>query len=161
MLKKLFIISLLINSFSFSQFKDKDLSPTIMDGITNYSTSGFLSNFLNPNNFQMNHSVNMSYSAFGSNGVALTTYTNSMAFRFTENLNLEIDASAVASPYSSFGEEHQKSINGIYLTRAQLNYKISESSNLTIQFLNPPPGSYYNSYYNYSPFYRDRFMEGF
>lgn len=161
MLKKLFIISLLINSFSFAQFKDKDLTPTIMDGITNYSPSGFLSNFLNPNNFQMNHSVNMSYSAFGTNGVALTTYTNSMVFRFTENLNLEIDASAVASPYSSFGEEHQKSINGIYLTRAQLNYKISESSNLTIQFLNPPPGSYYNSYYNYSPFSRYRFMEGF
>lgn len=165
MLKKLFIILLLLSSFSFAQFKDKDLSPTIMDGITNYSPSGFLSNFLSPNNFKMNHSVNMSYSAFGGNGIALSTYTNSMAFRLSENMNLEVDASLVASPYSSFGEEHQKSINGIYLTRAQLNYKMSENTNLTIQFINPPPGSYYNSFHNrnnyYSPFSRGRFMEGF
>ena len=161
MLKILLFISILFTSISFSQFKDKELTPAIMDGITNYSPSGFLSNFLNPNNFSMNHSVNMSYSAFGNNGIALSTYTNSMAFRLSENLNLEIDASAIASPYSSFGEQHQKSINGIYLTRAQLNYKISDKSNLTIQYLNLPPGTYYNNYYNTSPFSRSRFMEGF
>jgi len=149
-----------IYTLSFAQFKDKDLTPSIMDGITNYSTSGLLSNFLNPKNFQMSHSVNMSYATFGGNGVALSTYTNSMAFQFTENLNLEIDASLVASPYSSFGEEHQKSINGIYLSRAQLNYKISKNSNLVIQFLNPPPGTYYNNFNDYSPFYRSRFMDG-
>ena len=161
MLKIFLFISLLFSSLSFSQFKDKDLSPTIMDGITNYSPSGFISNFLNPNNFKMSHSVNMSYSAFGGNGVALSTYTNSMAFRLTENMNLEVDASLVASPYSSFGVEHQKSINGIYLTRAQLNYKISEKSHLTIQYLNLPPGSYYSRYNNNSLFYQSRFMEGF
>jgi len=165
MLKKLVIISLFISSLSFSQFKDKDLSPAIMNGITNYSPSGFLSSFLSPDNFQMSHSINMSYSAFGGNGVALSTYTNSMAFRLSENINLEVDASLVASPYSSFGEDHQKSINGIYLSRAQLNYKISNNSNLVIQFLNPPPGTYYNNYYNgfnnNSPFSRSRFMEGF
>jgi len=165
MLKKLVIILLFISSLSFSQFKDKDLSPTIMNGITNYSPSGFLSSFLSPDNFQMSHSINMSYSAFGGNGVALSTYTNSITFRFSENINLEVDASLVASPYSSFGEDHQKSINGIYLSRAQLNYKISNNSNLVIQFLNPPPGKYYNNYYNdfdnNSPFSRSRFMEGF
>ncbi len=152
MIKSIFFILLLITSFSFSQFKDKDLTPSIMDGITNYSPSGFISNFLNPNNFKMSHSISTSYSAFGGNGVALSTYTNSMAFRLTENMNLEVDASIIASPYSSFGEEHQKSINGIYLTRAQLNYKISEKSHLTIQYLNLPPGSFYNRYNNYFPF---------
>ncbi len=161
MLKRLVIISLLFSSFSFSQFKDKNVAPTIMDGITNYSPSGFLTNFLNPDNFKMKHSVSMSYAAFGGNGIALSTYTNSMALRLTKNLNIELDASVVASPYSSFGNEHQKSLNGIYLTRAQLNYKISENSKLVIQYLNLPPGSYYNSPYNYSPFYRNRFMEGF
>ncbi len=161
MLKFLLIISLIITSLSFSQFKDKDINPTIMDGITNYSPSGFLSNFLNPNNFKMKHSVSMSYSAFGGNGVALSTYTNSMAFRLTEKMNLEVDASIVASPYSSFGKEHQKSINGIYLTRAQLNYKISKNSHLTIQYLNFPKDNYFNRLNNYSPFYQSRFMEGF
>ncbi len=160
MLKRILVISFLFSSLFFAQFKDKDLSPTIMDGITNYSPSGFISNFLNPNNFKMSHSISTSYSAFGGNGVALSTYTNSMAFRLTENMNLEVDASVVASPYSSFGEAHRKSINGIYLTRAQLNYKISKNTHLTIQYLNLPPGSFYNRYNN-SLFYQSRFMEGF
>ncbi len=161
MLKQIFYISLFICSLSFAQFKDKDVSVPVMNGITNYSPSSFLTNFFNPNNFQMNHSVNMSYSAFGNNGIALSTYTNSMMYKFSENLNLELDASAVFSPYSSFGEEHQNSINGIYLTRAQLNYKISDKSSITIQYFRPPPGTYYNSFYNYSPFSRSRFPQGF
>ncbi len=161
MIKQVTFILIILSSISFSQFKDKDITPTILNGITNYSPSGFLSNFLNPNNFQMNHSVGMSYSTFGRSGVALSTYTNSMAFRLTENLNIEVDASLVASPYSSFGQDHQNEINGIYLTRAQLNYKISENSNLMIQYINPAPGMYYNSYYNSSPFSRDRFIRGF
>lgn len=161
MIKHIVLILLIITSISYSQFKDKDITPTIFDGITNYSPSGFLSNFLNPDNFQMNHSVGLSYSTFGGSGVALSTYTNSMAFRLTENLNVEVDASLVASPYSSFGQAHQNEINGIYLTRAQLNYKISENSNLMIQYIKPAPGMYYNSSYNSSPFLRDRFIRGF
>lgn len=161
MIKQVIFILLIVSSISFSQFKDKDITSPVLDGITNYSPSGFLSNFLNPNNFKMNHSVGMSYSTMGGNGVALSTYTNSMALRLTENLNIEVDASLVASPYSSFGQEHQKEINGIYLTRAQLNYKISENSNLMIQYRSPAPGMYYNSYYNSSPFSRDRFIRGF
>jgi len=161
MIKRVIFISLLISSISFSQFKDKDISPTVLDGITNYSPSGFLSNFLNPDNFKMNHSVGMSYATSGGHGLALSTYTNSMAFRLTENLNIEVDASLVASPYSSFGQDHQKSINGIYLTRAQLNYRISENSNLMIQYYNPAPGMYYNNFYNSSPFSRDRYIRGF
>jgi hypothetical protein len=161
MFKKIFFISLLFYSFSFAQFKDKDVSTPVMNGITNYSPSGLLSDFLNPNNFEMNHTVDMTYSTFGNHSIAISSYTNSMMFKFTENLNLEIDASAVASPYSSFGEDHQKSINGIYLTRAQLNYKISDKSSLTIQYFKPPPGTYYNNFYNYSPFSRSRLIEGF
>ncbi len=161
MIKQAISILLIVSSISFSQFKDKDITPPVLDGITNYSPSGLFANFLNPNNFKMNHSVGMSYSTFGRSGVALSTYTNSMAFRLTENLNIEVDASLVASPYSSFGQDHQNEINGIYLTRAQLNYKISENSNLMIQYINPAPGMYYNSFYNSSPFSRDRFIRGF
>ena len=142
MLRKILIISLFVSSVAFSQFKDKN-GQTIQDGITNYSPSGFLTNFFNPNNFKMNHSVSMSYSSFGGSGLALSTYTNSMAYRFSENLNVQVDASIVASPYSSFGPEHQNSINGIYLSRALLNYSPTKNMNLSIQFHNPPPGSYY------------------
>ena len=144
MFKKIITISIIISSFSLAQFKDGDKNKTtIRDGITNYSPSGFLTNFFNPNNFQMNHSVSMSYTSFGGNGLALSTYTNSMAYRFSEDLNVEMDASLVASPYSTFGRDHQNSINGIYLSRAQLNYSPTKNMYFSIQYLNPPPGSYY------------------
>lgn len=162
MLKKLVYISLLFSSLSFSQYKDKDLSPVVSNGITNYSPSGFLTDFFNPNNFQMHHSVGMSYSSFGGNGLILNTYTNSMAYQFSENLNVEVDASIVASPYSSLGRAHQNSINGIYLSRAQLNYSPVKSMYLTIQYHNPPPGSYYNrGYFPGSSINGRRFGTGF
>jgi len=162
MLKKIVYISLILSSISLSQFKDKDLAPVVSNGITNYSTSGFFTNFFNPNNFRMNHSVSMSYSSFGGSGVILNSYTNSMAYRFRENLNVEVDASVVASPYSSLGKEHQNSINGIYLSRVQLNYSPIKDMYLTIQYLNLPPGSYYNrSSYWGSSIDRRRFRTGF
>ena len=157
MLRKLFVISLVISSLSFAQFKEQDDTPTFTNGLTNSSPSGFLTSFINPSNFQMQHSVGVSYSTFGSSGVALSTYTNSMYFKLTDKLNVQVDASLVASPYSSFGQDHQNEINGIYLTHAQLNYKISENSNFSIQYINPAPGMYYNSSYSSSPFLNDRF----
>lgn len=163
MYKSILIILLLAASISFAQFKDTDKSSiSVHEGITNSSPSSFFSNFFNPNNFQMSHSVGMSYSAFGGNGVALSTYTNSMAYKFSENLLVELDASLVASPYSSFGSEHQKSINGIYLTRAELSYSPSKNTSLSIRFFNPPPGSYFygGSYGGFSSFNR-RFERGF
>ncbi len=160
MLKIILFILSVISSVSVAQFKDGDKnSTTIRETITNYSPSGFFTSFFNPNKLAMKHSIDMSYSAFGGNGVAVSTYTNSMFFKFNDNLNIEVDASLVTSPYSSFGNEHQKSINGIYLTRAQLNYKMSENSNLMIQYYSMPQGTYHNSYY--SPFYQKRFIEGF
>ncbi len=169
MLNKILIILLVLTTSSFSQFKDGDKNaPTIHDGLTasGYSSYGLFSNIFSPNKFQMNHSISMSYSSFGGNGIALSTYTNSMAYRFNNNLNVEVDASIVVSPYSSFGREHQKEINGIYLSRAQLNYSPTKNMHITVQYLNAPPGSYYypNNYWGGAfgnPFIGRRFGSGF
>ncbi|MEN8192901.1 MAG: hypothetical protein ABFS12_08795 [Bacteroidota bacterium] len=163
MLRKIIFILLFISTASLAQFKDGDKnSATIRNGITNYSPSSFFLDFFNPNRFQMNHSVSMSYSSFGGQGLALSTYTNSMAYYFTDNLNIEVDASLVASPYSSLGTDHQNSINGIYLSRAQLNYSPIKNMNITVQYLNQPPGSFYYRGSNWgSPFGYSRFRPGF
>jgi hypothetical protein len=155
-MNKIIIIVLIMSSLSFAQFKDKDNESTFTSGFTNNSPSGFFTGFFNPSSFQMHHSIGVSYASFGKAGVALSTYTNSMALRLSENLNIEVDASLVASPYSSFGQKHQDEINGIYLTRAQLNYKISKNSRLSIQYFHPAPGMYYNGYYNSSSFFNNR-----
>jgi len=77
-----------------------------------------------------------------------------MSYSFNKDLYIEADVSLVTSPYSSFGTEHAKSLNGVYLSRAQLNYRPVDNMNITIQY-NGGPFNYYSPYNNYySPFRR-------
>ncbi len=150
-MKKIIYILLLSSSIALAQFKNElDKPVNIRGGIVNNSPSSFLLGFINPQNFQMNHSISMSYSSFGGNGVALGVYTNNMSYKFSDNLNIEADVSFVNSPYSSFGENHSKQLNGIYLSRAQLNYKIADNFKVMLQY-NQLPNSYYSPY-GYSRF---------
>lgn len=163
LMKKIILILIVFNLSLLAQFReDANKKVDIKSGITNYSPSSLLLGFINPQNFQMNHSFNMSYTSFGGEGLALGIYTNSMSYQFAENLNIEADISFVNSPYSSLGEEHSKQLNGIYLSRAQLNYKPSENMFITIQYNQLPYNYGFYSpykYSRYSPFYRPSLLE--
>jgi len=146
-MKKLTIIFLIFtSSISFAQFKGDENKPlNIKENILSDNTSGSLLGFINPENFSMSHSFGLSYSTFGKNGVALGVYTNHMAYKFSDNLNVQLDASLVNSPYNSLGDSFTKSINGIYLDRAQLNYRPSKDFNISVMFSNSP-NNYYNNF---------------
>lgn len=110
-MKKILLILLFFATFTYSQFKEQPVKPeNIKSVMVNSYPSNFLLGFINPNNLQMNHSFSMSYSSFGSQGVSLGVYTNSISYAFNKELNLEVDASFVNSPYSSFGEKHAKKL---------------------------------------------------
>ncbi len=162
-MKKLLIISaLLVFSVSITnaQFKnDPTVSPDIKSSVLNNSSSGLLFGWFNPANFQMHHSFNLSYSAFGSGGLALSTYTNSMFYKFNDKLNVQADISIVNSPYNTFGTQFSKQINGIYLSRAALNYMPMKNMSITVEY-NQLPFGYYNPYYSYDPFFRNNFFSG-
>lgn len=152
----LLFVFLFVSISTFAQFKEEiENEISIRKGVFNENPSGLFLDFFTSENFNMSHSVDMSYSTFGGNGVALGVYTNTMAFQFSDRLHLEVDASLVNTPYNSYGDEFTKSVNGIYLSRAQLNYKLSEDSNITLIYRQVP---YSRSYY-YSPFYRSRYYE--
>lgn len=159
-LSAILIISLMVSSVLYGQFKeDLNKKVDIRKGIVTQETPSLFANFFNPNNFNMSHSVSMSYSAFGNHGIALGVYTNTMSYQFNENLNVEVDASIVNSPYSTFGNQFNDQINGLYLSRAQINYKPTENTFLTIQYLKGP--SYYSPYSNrgFSSFGRSWFHD--
>ncbi len=152
-MKKILIVIIFTAASVSAQFKEELNKPVdIRSGITNHSPSTFLLGFINPQNFNMQHSINMSYSSFGGQGMALGVYTNSMSYNFNSDLKLHADVSFVNSPYSSLGEDHAKQINGIYLSRAMLSYRPSDNFFITLQYNQIP----YNSGY-YSPYYYDRF----
>ncbi len=154
-MKKILVVMFVIMiGTGYSQFRPKGLSTEhISDGIVNQNQGTSLFGFLNSSNFQMHHSYDVSYSTFGANSLALTTYTNSMFYQVANNLNVQVDASVVYSPYSSLGKNFENNINGIYLSRAAINYQPWKDVFISVQYRNLPGGYY-------SPFsgYRTGFM---
>ena len=148
MKKLILLFVLLLGSVSLAQLKaDIDKPLDVKSGILNKNLQGssFLGIF-NTANFSMRHNFDLSYSTFGGNYMALGVYTNSMSYSFSDALNVQLDASIVNSPASSFGKEFSKQLNGIYITRALLNYKISDNSKLTVEYRMLPMGMGYNPY---------------
>lgn len=158
-MKKLFFAFVICISLSINaQYRDDNqFKPSIKDGIVNANTGGSILGFINPENFTMHHSYSLSFSTFGGgNNMALGVYTNSMAYKFADNLNLKLDASFVHSPYSSMGKQFQNNISGIYISNAQLNYQPWKDVHVTVQYRNLPY-NYYGSY-GYNSFYDDGFF---
>jgi len=155
-MKKLFVmIFAVMMGTAFAQYRPTGLATEhVSDGIINQNQGTALLGFLNSSNFQMHHSYDVSYSTSGSNSLALTTYTNSMFYQVANNLNVQVDASVVYSPYSSLGKNFQDNINGIYLSRAAINYQPWKDVFISVQYRNLPV-----TYY--SPFsgYRNNFFD--
>lgn len=102
---------------------------------------GFLSGLFDPTRFSMHHTYSMSFSASGNASIGLGVFTNTFRYRASDNLFISADLSAVYSPYSSLGEAHAKSLNGIYLSNARLDWKLGEHTNLLIIYNGGAPNS--------------------
>lgn len=90
-------------------------------------------------NMQMDHSYSMMFSSFGGQFQNMNAYTNTMRFFFSEDLTGRLDLSVMHSP---FGNSFMSNSNGMdtkFLIRnAELNYQISDKSNISIQFQQVP-----------------------
>lgn len=168
MKKYLLVFAIVITSLTNAQFKDPVFpTETPKDGITDNS-SNLVLGFINPNNFSMHHSIGMSFSSFAGQGISLASYTNSMMYKFSDKMNVQLDASIVTSPYSSLGKDFQNSLQGIYISRAAFNYRPSDNLFITIQYQNYPNyfyspysryGNFGNSFYGgFNDYYSNPFM---
>jgi len=154
-MKKITLLMLLTSfSLTYAQFKGDESKPVnIREGILSDNPIGSLFNFVDPSRFNMNHSFEMSYSAFGNNGMALGVYTNKIAYEFNEQLNIQVNTSFVNSPFNTLGQNFTNSINGVYIDNARINYSPSDKFKVSLQYSNSP-FNYYNryNYRGYSPF---------
>ena len=157
-MKRIILILLVTTGVSFGQFREEYEKPKdIKGGIINDTPPSLMLGFFNPQNFSMNHSFSLSYSAFSGQGVSLGVYTNRMMYKFSEDFDIQVDASMVTSPYNTFGDNFTDQISGIYLSRAQVNYRPSENTSISLQFRQVPYG-YSNNYR--SPFFRSNTFFG-
>ena len=145
----LFII-LLTSGIVFGQLKNqKPQEINVGSAMLAPRSGNLLFGFFNPSNFKMMHSYSFSHTTFGRTSFALGVYTNSMFYRISDPLTMEVDVSLTHSPFNSFGREFQNQFNGIYISRAALNWRPTENTLINFEFRNLP-----NAFYLMNPYYR-------
>ncbi|MGB9695651.1 MAG: hypothetical protein ACP5P3_06035 [Ignavibacteria bacterium] len=121
------------------------------------TTNSLILGIFNPKNFSMKHSfqVSMLTSSYGT--FSVTSYINSMEYKFSEKLKVSADVKLQYSPYANsylgkgYSTAVQNDLTGLKLSRLSLDYKISENSNLYFEFRNLDGIYPYDRYY--SPFF--------
>jgi hypothetical protein len=138
-----------------AQFKASAANkPGVSESILRSDGSDFWFGLIDPSKFSMRHAFSLSYATFGGGrGMSLGMYTNSVYYKIADPLDVQFDVSLMYSPYSSGFAGPQKDFTGIYLTRAQLNYRPSESMLLQINFQQVPATSWMGWGYGRSPLY--------
>ena len=145
------LIMILFYSVSlYSQYKDNNLiKKSISDGIV-VNQNNYIFGIFNPENFNMNHIYNLSFSTSGSNQLAVGSYTNRIFYKFNDKMNFQLWTSLVTTPYSTLNNSNDK-FDGIYIDKASINYSPSNNFMIELQFSNNPY-RYYQPYYNYNRF---------
>jgi hypothetical protein len=151
MCKKIIIVILCFIAFSgaYPQFKNNANRDEL-----NKSTNNLILGIFNPKNFSMTHSLQVSMLSSKYGNMSLTSYMNSMNYKFSEKLSVSADVKLQYSPYanSPFGNQFSKSLqndmSGLFLSRLSLDYKLSDNSFLKLEFRNLNDGTYYNGMYN-------------
>ncbi len=134
-------LSLLAASKSYSQFKrTADDEPKVSDSFIRPETDSDLLSFFNPENFKMRQSVSMGYTTIGGQGLALGMYTNSMMYKFSSKIDARVDVSLQSSPYSSLDQRLQSSLTGVFLNRAEVNYRPSDNMLFRVSYQKVPFG---------------------
>jgi hypothetical protein len=116
------------------------------------SGDDFFSRLVDPSHFSMHQTYSFSMVSGGGGSTGLSAFTNTFLLQPSADLTISADVSAVYSPFSSFGSAFQKSINGIYLSNASLNWKMGDNTFLRVEYNGAP---YLNGGYDpMYPFFR-------
>lgn len=145
------IVLLTCSNVSMSQFKGyDDKAPSSY----NKGSNNLILGFINPKNFSMNHSFNVSMMTTGYGNVSLTSYINSMNYKITDRFNVSADVKFQYSPFASskFGTSNstalQNNLSGVFLSRASMNYKISDNAFINFEYRRYDESDYLNNFYN-------------
>lgn len=152
------ILIVLLSGMGHAQFKSQAERPSASQSIVRPATG--LSSFfglLNPDNLSIKHNFSMSYFSFSGTGMSLAAYTSSLFYRISDPLNVRFDVTLQGSPFGQTA--YQNSLNGIFLSRAEVNYRPWENFLIRFEY-NRLPFNYYGLYNPwYYPFSTHSFRE--
>jgi hypothetical protein len=133
------LVVMLCFTTASAQFKTSvDPQPTVSQSLLKSDDGGFLFGLIDPNNFSMRHSFSLSYLTAGGQGLSMGMYTNSMMYKFSNDLDIRADISLMASPFNTLGKQYQNGLSGLFLNNAELNYRPWKNTLLQVQFRQIP-----------------------
>ena len=151
----IFALFITAPEISFAQYKSDTGKPNI-SGILNSQPGSYLFGIIDPSKMQMHHSASISYGSYGAGaGMALSTYVNTIDYRFSENLFLRTNLGIMNSPYNTFGNEFFLNKPQFYGS-AQLNYKLNDKTQFMLR-VESSPFMYYRPGYSSQFYYDDPF----
>ncbi len=162
---RLFTILLLAAVLFLSVPAQAQLRANLPDGNATaavYQTqTGFsLRSLINPDHFKIGQSYEMSFSSFGGQSLGLGVYTTSLRYQPNDKLAARVDVGVAHSPFGSDGVQESLGFTSdspakVYLRNAQVAYRPTENSMISLQIQQSPFGSYASpyGYGGYNPYY--------
>lgn len=153
------ILTLLIATLGAGQFKSQGEQESVARSLVKPVPGvGNLMGLINPENLFMRHSLSLNYMSFGGTGISLASYTNSLFYKISDPLDVQFDVTVQGSPFGQ--TPFQNSLDGIFLSRAELNYRPWENFFVKFQY-NRLPMNYYGAFNPwYSPYSNSPFDGG-
>lgn len=142
------LILVLIPVLSFAQLKKDVQSPNISNTLTTNYNNSFLG-FLDPSRLTMHHNLSMAYTSFGGTDLVVNTYLNTMQYQFSEEFLLTTKLGIMTSPYNSLPGENALT-KSQFFGGAELRYKPSENTVISLSFESTPYYYQRNSFYHMS-----------
>ena len=150
------ILFFLASTTGYAQLRENlNTSSDYLGGIVKERSAepGNLGNLFN---MTMDHSYSMMFGSVGGQYQNLNAYTNTMHFFFSDRMTGRVDLSVLHSPFgNSYLNANGSGAQVDFVIRnAELNYQLSERSNISISFQQVPAYGGYGYYNNrYNPFY--------
>jgi hypothetical protein len=130
-----------MSSISHAQLREDQPTSSDFTGPVLKQNPSQGANLSNLFNMEMSHSYSMMFSNFGGQTYNMNAYTNTMQFFFSDNLTGRVDMSVLHSPFGNSFASNSNGMNTQFMIRnAELNYQLSEKSNIRIQFQQVPAG---------------------
>ena len=147
------VIILILGTAVFAQYRDDGNTPSLKSRFTQ-PQSGLFDGLLNMNNLDMSHSISMGYASSSGGSVMTGTYLNSMRYKLSSKMLLNMNLGFMTQPYSSYNNSgYVGADNTQFIGGAELVYRPSNKFMFSVGFNNMPfyysNRGYSNHLYNY------------
>ena len=139
-------VLLVMSAIAVGQFRNQPEARSSAGESLLRPDDGLLFGWFDPSRLTIRNSYSLSYTTSGGKGYSLGELTSNIAYQISNPLSLQFDVSLMHSPYNNLGGNFAKDISGIYLSRAELNYRPSKNMLLQIQYRQLPPLYWLNNY---------------